>query len=92
MVSRYFRRRWDESRGDDFDIWGCATYYFETAEDGWPVRQVEVYDSGRVLRYGPAHVGDRFGGLGQARLDEFEDWTEWEITADEFERLWIGFG
>ncbi|GAB3190019.1 hypothetical protein FHX75_111242 [Micromonospora palomenae] len=88
MVSRYFRRRWHESRGDEFDIWGYATYYFDAAEDGWPVRQVEVYDSGPVLRYGPAHREDRFGGLGQGQLDEFEEWAEWEITAAEFERQW----
>lgn len=29
---------------------------------------------------------DRFGGLGQGQLDEFEDWAEWKITADDFER------
>ena len=87
-MSRFFCRRWDEPRGDEFDGWGCATYLFETGEDGWPVRQIEVYDAGPVLRYGPEHLEDRFGGLGQGRLDEFEDWAGWEITAEEFERRW----
>lgn len=88
MTTRWFKRRWDESRGDDFDSWGSATYFFEVATDGWPRRQVEVYDDGPTLRYGPDRVEDEYGGLGQARLDEFEDWARWEVSRPEFEAAW----
>jgi hypothetical protein len=53
VPSRFYRRPWDQTRGDDFDSWGRSVWYFETSNDGWPVRQIEVYDGGRVLRYGP---------------------------------------
>lgn len=46
VAMRYYRRRWNETRGDAFSSWGGATYYFEVGEDGWPTRQVEVYDAG----------------------------------------------
>ena len=89
MPNRFYRRRWAENRGDEFDSWGHSLWYFETDGEGWPVRQVEVYDAGRVLRYGPGHDEDRYGGLGQASLyDSAEDWSAFEITDTEFERVW----
>ena len=79
----------DETRGDEFAGWGHSVWYFETDYEGLPVRQVEVYDAGRVLRYGPGHDEDRYGGLGQASLyDSDEDWSTFEITATAFERVW----
>jgi hypothetical protein len=48
-----------------------------------------VYDAGRVLRYGTGHEEDSYGGLGQASLyDSEEDWSHFEITGAEFERVW----
>jgi len=85
---RWFSRRWEEPRGDSLDAWGAATYYFETGEDGRPTRQVETYDAGPALRYGPGHEDDEYGGLGQARLDEYEDWTPWSISREAFEAVW----
>ena len=69
MHHRFFRRRWDESRGDAFDGWGPAVYFIEVGDDGWPVRQIEVYEMGPTLRYGPGRTEDAFGGLGQCRLE-----------------------
>ncbi|WP_169952787.1 hypothetical protein [Microbispora sp. H11081] len=89
MNGQFYRRRWDESRGDEFDDWGHSVWYFEVDDDGCPVRQVEVYDAGPVLRYGPEHKEDRYGGLGQASLfDPDEDWKQFVITRDMFERVW----
>ena len=85
---RWFKRRWEEARGDEFSSWGAATYYFEVGEDGWPRRQIEVYDKGPTLRYGTEHVMDEYGLLGQAQLDELEDWTPWAISSEDFERAW----
>ena len=85
MTNRWFRRRWDESRGDENASWGPSTWFFEVGAEGWPIRQIEVYDNGPTLRYGPDHWEDQYGGLGQARLDELEDWTPWTITNEDFE-------
>ncbi|OLB73420.1 MAG: hypothetical protein AUI14_26245 [Actinobacteria bacterium 13_2_20CM_2_71_6] len=93
MPNRFYRRRWEETRGDEFDDWGGSVWYFEVRDDGWPVRQVEVYDAGRVSRYGAGREEDRYGGLSQASLyDSDEDWGPFEITAAEFERVWDSDG
>src|SRR5690242_1847415 len=52
MPSRFFRRRWAESRGDEFDGWGHSVWYFEVGEDGWPVRWGRVTGPRRHI----AHV------------------------------------
>jgi hypothetical protein len=93
MDGRFYRRRWEESRGDEFDAWGRSVWYFEVDDDGWPVRQIEVYDAGPVLRYGPGHEEDQYGGLGQASLDDpEEDWSPFAITRAAFERVWDSAG
>jgi len=88
VPTRWFMRRWEEVRGDQFSSWGAGTYYFEVGDDGWPTRQIEVYDSGPVLRYGPDHPEDEYGQLSQAKLDEIEDWSPWAIAAMDFEAAW----
>ncbi|MGX1614923.1 DUF6881 domain-containing protein [Micromonospora chalcea] len=93
MPNRFYRRRWNETRGDEFDDWGRSLWYLEVGDDGWPVRQIEVYDAGHVLRCGPRCGEDRYGGLGQASLyDSDEDWSGFEITGVEFERIWHSDG
>jgi len=92
VANRWFKRRWAESRGDRFDAWGAATYFFEVGEEGRPLRQIEVYDNGPTLRYGPTHVEDEYGQLGQTRLDELEDWSAWTISSEDFERVWSDVG
>lgn len=88
MPARYFKRPWDESRGDAFDAWGPAVYYFEFSDDGWPIRQIEAYENGPTLRYGPDRDEDEYGQLSRARLDELEDWASWAIASDEFVHAW----
>jgi hypothetical protein len=89
MESQFYRRRWSEPRGDEFDSWGHSVWYFEVDGEGWPVRQVEVYDNGPALRYGPGHAEDQYGGLGQASLDDPEEnWSRYVITREVFEQVW----
>ena len=87
MNVRYYRRPWDESRGDAFDAWGRSVWYFEVAEDGYPLRQIEQYEDGHVLVYDAAHAEDEYGGLGDQPLDRHE-LAAFEITRDEFFAAW----
>jgi hypothetical protein len=51
----------------------CAAQKFaDRRGHRWPVRQVEAYDNGPALRYGPGHEEDRYGGLGQVSLDDLK--------------------
>ncbi|WP_431097210.1 hypothetical protein [Polaromonas aquatica] len=84
---RYFKRNWGESRGDAHDEWGTSTWYFETAADLWPTRQMEVYANGTVLQYDADHVEDEYGGLSEAAL-EVDDFAPYAITQADFERAW----
>lgn len=86
-VTNYYKRRWDESRGDDFDSWGASWFLFETGDDFWPQRQMEIYDGGQVLRYDLDHIEDIYGQLGEAPLDPLE-FEPFRISQEEFERLW----
>jgi hypothetical protein len=88
---RYFKRYWDEPRGDAHDAWGCSWWYFEADDAGGVTRQVEVYDHGPTLRYDECRFGDEFGGLADQPLD-LDAFADFEITRDEFERVWAGGG
>jgi hypothetical protein len=57
---RYFKFRWNESRGDKFDDWGKSTFYHELDEDFWAIRQIEIYDNGNILKYDEKHFSDEF--------------------------------
>ncbi len=85
----YYKREWPESRGDEFDSWGTATWYFEVDENTYPQRQIEVYESGQTLKYHSGHLEDIYGRLGDQALpaDEFE---AFRITQAEFDSVWNG--
>jgi hypothetical protein len=84
---RYYKRRWEEGRGDRFDAWGPAVYFFETDENGAVLRQVEVYANGTVLRYDVGHFEDEYGRLADQPLDRM---AMARFLTDEtaFERAW----
>jgi hypothetical protein len=84
---RYFKRRWDESRGDQYDSWGPSNWYFEVGDDGYAVRQLEQYEGGPILKYDETHLDDEFGGLGEKPLD-LEEFAAFEIDRAEFEVIW----
>ncbi len=85
---QYLKYRWNEDRGDEHAEWGGSWWYFEIGSDGYPVRQIEEYDSGVRLRYGPDHEEDKFGGLGTAQVSECDQLANQELSATEFEELW----
>lgn len=84
----YFKRDWDESTGAKLtDSWGSSTYYFETDTQLNVLRQIEVFENGKILKYDVEYVDDKFGGLAELPL-EFEEFNEYRINKEEFEEIW----
>jgi hypothetical protein len=88
-MTRYYRRPWHETRGDDHDDWGTSEWYFEVGDDGWVSRQVEIYENGPTLRYDEGHIADEYGLLAEKPLP-LDDFAPYEISADDFELVWQG--
>ena len=86
--------RLNESHWVAGDEWGGSWHYFEFGPDGFPRRQVEVYDRGVTLRYGPGHESDEFGCLLGRSDDEIADISDEiiSLTAQEFEAVWQSAG
>jgi len=84
---RYFKSKWDDTRGDEWDNWGTSMWYFEIGKDGYPTRQITVYENGKRLKYSEALKDDHFGGLGDQSIDEAE-FRKQEIDRIEFEKEW----
>jgi len=84
---QYFRRIWEETRGDEHSDWGCSLWLFEVDTDLNVIRQIEVYDSGVCLKYSQTHVEDEFGGLAEKPLDN-EDWSPYVTSKEVFEQVW----
>jgi hypothetical protein len=80
----FYRRRWDEQRGDDHDDWGSAVYYF-WVQDGVVEQQVELYDSGVMLAYDRYHPEYKYGQLAAEPFDEHL-WAPFEIDIPEYQR------
>ena len=88
---RYYKRRWDETRGDRYDSWGPSLWLFETDEVGNVLRQVELYDGGQRLRYDENRLDDSYGALSEKPLD-LSELAAFEIDATEFEAGWSAPG
>jgi hypothetical protein len=72
-----YRRRWDESRGDEHNDWGAAVYYF-WVHDSVLEQQVERYEGGVLLTYDRYHPEDQYGGMALEPLDP-DEWARFEI-------------
>jgi hypothetical protein len=86
-MKKYYKRKWDETRGDEFDSWGASMWYFEIGEDKYITRQIEIYENGNRLKYHNDKRFDDYGGLGTGPLDVIE-FEAFEIDKDEFEMEW----
>jgi len=83
----YYKRNWNETRGDQYDSWGKSIWYFETDNNGEVLRQIEAYDNGKVLKYDNQNIEDEFGGLADQNLD-LTEFVEFSIEKEEFENKW----
>ena len=79
----FYRRRWDETRGDEHDDWGPAVYYF-WVHDGVLEQQLELYDAGILLAYDRHHTADQYGQMAVESLDPVE-WAHHEIDLETYQ-------
>ncbi len=86
-MAKYYKRKWDETRGDEFDSWGRSIWSFEVNENGYPIRQIELYENGNRLKYHSGKPFDDYGGLGDQALD-LNELKVFEIGMLEFEQEW----
>lgn len=86
-MPRYLKRHWNEGRGDEYDSWGTSWWFFEVDDSGGVIRQAELYEVGRLLRYSRVHAEDEFGALADSSLD-VADAEYTSISQDEFESVW----
>jgi len=84
----YFKRAWNDTRGDSYDHWGTSIWYFETKDNGEVIRQIEEYENGQKNKYCNNHKEDKYGGLSIYPLD-LPDFQSFKIKKIEFERAWI---
>jgi hypothetical protein len=85
--NRYYKRFWDETRGDEYADWGKSWWYFETDANGVILRQIEEYENGIVQFYPNMRTENTFGGLGKTPLP-FEEFQEYCIFQEDFEAIW----
>jgi hypothetical protein len=85
---KYFRRRID---GDDIIdrpvSWGRSAIYFETSEEGFASRQIQLFNSGVVLAYDGEHYHDDYGWLWGIDIHPEPPHTV-PITSKEFHQVW----
>ncbi|MFK7908098.1 MAG: hypothetical protein AB8B69_23405 [Chitinophagales bacterium] len=86
-MNKYYKRNWNEKRSDEFDSWGTSVWYFEVGKDGYPTRQIELYENGNRLKYHSSKTFDDYGSLSDQALD-FVQFREFEIEQNEFELEW----
>ena len=83
----YYKRNWEEERIEDSDNWGESIWYLEVDSEGFPIRQIEKYNNGKILKYSEANMEDEFGGLGNQAIDR-EEFNSFKISQQEFEKVW----
>lgn len=84
MTKQYYKRHFDEPRTEQTEVWGNCDYYFETNQNGEVLRQIEVYENGKTLKYGDKFIEDQYGFLADQPLD-LSDFINFEITKVDFE-------
>lgn len=85
---KYFKKFWNETSADDLtDNWGTSWFYFETDSNLIVLKQMQVFENGRILKYDGVNMEDEFGGLADQELDP-EEFEGNEISSLEFYQIW----
>jgi hypothetical protein len=84
----YFKRHWNETTGDPkTDSWGTSFYYFETDTEGDVLKQIVVYENGKILKYSHLRLEDEYGGLSEKALD-LADNEYTPLSKNDYFALW----
>ena len=88
MKNRYFKKIWNELSGDDVtDSWGNSIFYFETDDNLNVLKQIQVFENGKILKYDEQNYEDEFGFLADQPL-EIDDFEDEEISKINFYEIW----
>lgn len=86
---KHFKRGID---GDDIversADWGRSAIYFETSEEGFVIRQIQLFESGVVLTYDDSHYRDDYGWRWEIDIHPEPPVTV-PITSKEFHTAWM---
>lgn len=83
--SRFYRRPWNEARGDEYASWGTSVYYFWVL-NGDVEQQVERYENGVLLAYDRYHVEDDYGFLTTESLEPADEWDPFLVDIETYQR------
>ena len=83
----YFSQFWDEEREDKYASWGTSTWYFETNDSDNVLKQITVYENGKILKYCKENPKDEYGNLATHNLT-IDDCDGVEISKEEFLTIW----
>ena len=86
-MTHYYKRNFEETRTEQSEILGACDYYFETNLSGEILRQIEVYENGKRLKYSSQFTEDEFGYLGDQPIDLIE-FEKFSIDKSDFELQW----
>lgn len=85
---KYYKYKWNESRGDEYDYFGTSTWYFEVGDDDYISRQIVRYEIGLTFKYSVDFQEDEFGGMGYI-IFKSEHYDSIEVLNESFDHLWI---
>jgi len=92
MVMKYIRCEFPEAFvTGEWAGWGGVLLYYEMGEDLGAVRQISIYDNGKVLFYDRVHHTDEYGFLAEGELEPLDPDYAYPlgyIEAEVFEELW----
>ena len=87
MKTLYYKRHFNEIRTEKSETWGTCDYYFETNQNGQILRQIEVYENGKELKYSDEFIEDEYGFLADQPIDLL-DFENFVINKSDFEYQW----
>ena len=87
MKTLYYKRHFNEIRTEKSETWGTCDFYFETNQNGQILRQIEVYENGKELKYSEEFIEDEYGFLADQPIDLL-DFENFVINKSDFEYQW----
>lgn len=85
----YFKRTVEQDDGlfPRRGAWGNSVIYYETSEEGFVGRQIQLFESGTVLVYDENHQQDDYGVIQLEPIGRFSPNTT-VITSKDFHLVW----